>query len=247
MKIIGIAGKALQGKDTCAKLISEMAREMGKVLLPWSLAHPLKAVVYAESRGDKRFEDIWYTKPPEERKLLQARGEGGRIEFGNSYWTLQSEGIMRALYDTGVVDGFILPDVRYLNEVDFIKLGGSDPEVVYRQIAHELEQEMGYTAEYEMELLNSNRILEMMELDAALYDGIESRWAARLKAGTGIALCIVSDRPTLEGTAATHPSEVGLSQLDPNKDFSGVIINNRTTTFDDLKEQLRPYVIKLLE
>lgn len=60
----------------------------------------------------------------------------------------------------------------------------------------------------------------------------------------GTALRIKSNRATLEGDAATHPSETALDSLNDDE-FDGVIINNNNTTLDDLAVQLEPIVSKL--
>lgn len=62
----------------------------------------------------------------------------------------------------------------------------------------------------------------------------------------GLALTIVSDRPTLTGEAARHRSETALDHLDRATAFDGVLVNDRTTTLDGLRDQLRPHVARLL-
>lgn len=62
----------------------------------------------------------------------------------------------------------------------------------------------------------------------------------------GTALWIASDRPTLTGAAAQHPSETALDALDKHEAFDGIISNNSDTSLLDLKEQLRPYLERAL-
>ena len=62
----------------------------------------------------------------------------------------------------------------------------------------------------------------------------------------GTSLWIHSDRPTLTGKAAEHPSETSLDNVDKTTFFDGIIDNSRNVTLLDLKEQLKPYVYKLL-
>jgi len=62
----------------------------------------------------------------------------------------------------------------------------------------------------------------------------------------GLNLYIVSDRPTLTGDAAKHPSETSLDHLDKGADFDGIIVNNLTTTLEELRAQILPHVQTLL-
>ena len=126
MKVLGISGKALHGKDTCASLIRELAlEEYGKTIVPWSFGHAVKAAVFAEARGAWSFDDVWHTKPPQIRERLQKRGtEEGRHVHGENVWLLHAEAYLELFDKYFPVAGIVIPDVRFPNEVAFIRAGG---------------------------------------------------------------------------------------------------------------------------
>ncbi len=119
IEIVGLSGKAGSGKDHIAQT----------VLLPlgytqFSLAYHLKVWIIA--RGLATWEEVFITKPPHVRKLLQEEGtERGRNVFGNDIWC-QTAGLwMRVLAENSGITKFVIPDVRFPNEVEFIQgMGG---------------------------------------------------------------------------------------------------------------------------
>lgn len=245
MRIVSYSGKAGQGKDTCARLTQEILRdEHGKNLAIWSFGHPLKATVYSESRGWYSIEEVWDIKPPEVRTKLQRRGtEEGRLKYGEDVWTLQNEAFLRIFETWGFVDAVAIPDARFPNEVEFIKLGGRVPSLLRQGIEEEVLEDLGLTAEEEDYLLR-NDPPELYALEKKFNDLVNTRYEQEKLRG-GVTVRIRSDRPTLTGEAALHPSETSLDHL-PDSEFDFIIVNNRTHTFEDLKEQLRPVVKTLL-
>ncbi len=252
MRLISFSGKAQHGKDTCARITAEIAKEeFGANIGSWALAHPLKAVVYGEGRGEYSFEDVWYTKPDGVRKLLQVRGtEEGRDKYGVNFWALQTEAYLR-LFESSMpfMDAVSLTDVRFPNEVMLVRLGGRVEDRVLSEIRQQARADYNFSEEQEEALLFSTDVedqVQMLRLEDRVNDAIEVRFANELVSSNSYALYIQSDRPTLTGTAALHPSETALDELDKNKLFDGIIINNVDTTFEDLRNQLRPFVARLL-
>lgn len=243
MKVLGFSAKARHGKDTCALLARVIAEEHGIRMASWALAHPLKAIVLGEGGGLFSFTEVFHTKPPAVRRALQLRGtENGRDKFGESLWTLQSEAYLRIFEDYFPIHGVTFPDIRFPNEVEFIRAGGVDVRTYIPRRYADIMLSHGYSA---IELQDGTPV-DDATWDLSL-DAMATATRERdnlIPSPDGMALRIQSNRPTLEGEAAQHQSETALDHLGPEH-FDGVIINNTDTSLDDLKEQLTPYVKKL--
>ena len=126
MFVIGVSGKARHGKDTVAQLIQEVGQTRGLNIMRLSMADPLKARVYAELGGEWTYEDVFHTKPPKVRETLQIVGtERGREVFGEHLWTLQAEAYLKIIEERSpFVHGVVFADIRFPNEVEFIRQGG---------------------------------------------------------------------------------------------------------------------------
>lgn len=247
MKVLGFSGKAQHGKDTCTRIAQRIAAEKGANLGQFALAWPLKARVYAELGGRYTYDQVFNSKPDEVRIMLQQVGtERGRRVFGQEFWTRQVEAFIR-VFEVGMpfLDAVAISDVRFPNEVEFVRLGARPSEDVYKVAQERMEKELGYTPEHEAELLDNN-VSALIALDDAFAQRVNDLMALEVEKAPGLSLYIVSDRPTLTGAAATHDSEIALDGLDKSVHFDGVIVNNIDTTFEDLERQIRPHVEKLL-
>jgi hypothetical protein len=237
MQLISFSGKAQHGKDTCARIAAKIAKdEFGANIGSWALAHPLKAVVYGEGRGVLTFEDVWYNKPAQVRKMLQIRGtEEGRNKFGENFWTLQSAAYLRLFAESmPFMDAVSLTDVRFPNEVMMVRLGGRVADVVLSEIRQQVCEDFNFTPEDEEQLLfsqDSEDLANLLRLEAAVAGAIDVRYAYELANSGSFALYIQSNRPTLTGEAALHPSETALDEIDKATLFDGIIINNVDTSF----------------
>lgn len=248
MRIIGLSGKARHGKDTCAKIIQEIGREeFGANIARMAFAWPLKARVYAELAGLYTFEEVSVIKPAKVRRMLQEVGtEKGRNVFGEEFWTMQMEAFLTLMEESmPFVDAVAISDVRFPNEVMFCRLGGRIYDQVIAEVEAQAARELEYTPEREEYLLTHDP-QKLYELDARYYQRVSELMDERFRSAPGLALWIESDRPTLTGEAALHPSETALDALDKAIDFDGIICNNTDVTLDGLREQLRPYVERLL-
>ncbi len=117
--IIGISGQAGSGKDWISQ----------NVLTPigyhqWSFAWHFK--VWLVGQGKITWEDAFITKPPHVRKFLQEEGtERGRMIFGEDIWANTMYAWFRTIEYHHSTDKFVVPDIRFPNEVEAIqKLGG---------------------------------------------------------------------------------------------------------------------------
>lgn len=233
MKILGISGKARHGKDLCANLIREIAlQEFGIHIMSFGFADPLKARVFGEAAGKWSFEEVFHDKPPEVRTLLQVTGtEEGRDIYGEDFWTLQAEAYLRIFEERlPFLAGAVFSDVRFPNEVAFVRANGHAAPSVKKSVWAVVEDDIRH-----IECAQNERA--HLKLQAYKH-----YMRVYLEENQGCALWIQSDRPTLQGEAARHLSETALDQLDPELDFDGVIVNNVDTTIDDLRVQLRPWV-----
>jgi hypothetical protein len=123
--VIGLAGGAGVGKDTLAL---KYLKPMGFV--PLALADEIKYKVVA--RGDATYEEVFVTKPPKIRTLLQEEGtERGRNVFGEEYWMDQLFARVGYYNVRWGMDKFVVTDVRFPNEVTGIqKRGGRVYQIV---------------------------------------------------------------------------------------------------------------------
>lgn len=238
MKVIGVSGKAGHGKDFVATIIRNLAEnEFGTRTCVWSLAHALKARAFGEAKGDFSFEDVWYNKPPGIRKLLQELGtEKGRVVFGEDFWLLQAEAFIRLLGDAAGIGLVVVPDIRFPNEVDFAQFGGRAPSVLRQQKMRDAAAIVGLTETNEQELLDTDPE-RLLELEADTMSTYLEIMRAEARDTNGLCLRIKSDRATLTGAAAEHPSETALDKALPGT-FNGILYNNRDTTAKDLERQI---------
>lgn len=242
MKVIGVSGKAGHGKDFIATIIRKLAEEeFGVRTCVWSLAHTLKARALGEARGEFTFEDIWYNKPPGIRKLLQELGtEKGRMVFGEDFWLLQAEAFIRLLSDAAGIGLVVVPDIRFPNEVDFAQFGGRAPTILREQKMRDAAAIVGLTEQNEQELLETDPV-RLLELEAETMSTYLEIMRAEARDSNGLCFRIKSDRDTLTGVAAEHPSETSLDNALPGT-FNGILYNNRDTPAVDLERQVRSYL-----
>lgn len=120
IKVIGISGKAGTGKDFISQ---NYLRPHG--YYQWSLAWHFK--VWTVGKGLATHEEVFYTKPPHVRKELQLEGtERGRMVYGDDVWCNTAKEWFAVLHEQWGIDKFVIPDIRFPNEVDFVKsMGGS--------------------------------------------------------------------------------------------------------------------------
>lgn len=126
VEVVGISGKVGSGKT----FLSSQLINTGFV--PIALANHFK--VDAVVKNGAPLEEVFGSnKSPEVRKLLQELGtEQGRNVHGDDIWIRIAEAWMFALYQNGV-SHFVVPDVRFPNEVQWIQnLGGAVFRVVGR-------------------------------------------------------------------------------------------------------------------
>lgn len=116
LNIVGISGKAGSGKDTLAHTVFKHHGFM-----PWAFAWPLK--MRALSHGFT-YDEVFTAKPIAARQWLQEVGVQKRAQ-NPDYWVSQLDGWVRTLYQAVGTTKFVITDVRFPNEAEYIRsLGG---------------------------------------------------------------------------------------------------------------------------
>lgn len=160
IKVIGLSGKAGSGKDYIATRI--VTPKYG--YQPFSLAWHIKTGIIGKGRAT--YEEVFITKPPHVRHLLQQDGtEHGRNVYGYDIWLDTAFAWMRLIYEQWGIARFVVPDVRFPNEVEYIKQHGGK---VIRVIAPQRVQRSPLTLE--ARLHESETALDEYPLDN--YDGL---------------------------------------------------------------------------
>jgi hypothetical protein len=117
--IIGLSGYARSGKDEVAKILVE---EFGYKRI--AFADKIRTLLYETNPqvGGNRLQHMVSTygwdvakSQPEVRHLLQALGVGARKTFGDNHW------IVEALKDIDREGKYVITDVRFKNEAEWLK------------------------------------------------------------------------------------------------------------------------------
>lgn len=252
MFTIGFSGKARHGKDTCAEIVRSIAKEEGYLIGSWAFAEPLKASVYGAAAGEFSLDEVWVTKPPKVRAHLQIMGtEQGRNVYGQDYWVLQAEAYI-ASFSTRFpfLSGLTFTDVRFPNEVEAIRAGGIALNSRLESFIQSHLQSVGFVdyPNLDSDPKDSLVFARMIKEEQQAVQLFQNWKDTQIRNAPGIVLYITSDRPTLTGKAAKHHSEIALDHLDKHdlKNFDGVIDNSMGVTLEGLREQLKPFVIELL-
>jgi hypothetical protein len=121
--IIGIAGKMGCGKDyICNNLVLPLLKKHGQSFLQVSFADQIKINVM--TKHDVSFHDVYVSKNVNTRRLLQTEGtENGRNVLGDDIWIRYLDNWITVHKSRGI-DHFVCTDVRFKNELDYIKRSG---------------------------------------------------------------------------------------------------------------------------
>ena len=126
MKIIGLSGLMHSGKDF---IYEQYLYPYG--YRKWGLADNFK--IWIIGKGLATYEEVFSTKPPHVRDLLQQEGtERGRMIYGEGIWVNTALAWMTHLSNTLDIHKWCCTDVRFPNERDFIQNNGGK---VFRVVA----------------------------------------------------------------------------------------------------------------
>jgi hypothetical protein len=121
MKYIGLCGKMGTGKDYIASniIMPYIENIIQKKGIIWSFADQLKVNVMIEN--NLKYKELYVNKTHKTRKLLQEKGtEKGRNIYGKDIWIRYLNAWSEVLQHKGY-DYVIVPDVRFIEEIDYIK------------------------------------------------------------------------------------------------------------------------------
>lgn len=136
--VLGLSGKAGSGKDYIA---SNYLKPRG--WLPFSLAWHFKIWIVGKRLATHY--EVFHSKPPHIRKLLQEEGtEFGRDVYGDTIWLDTAYAWMTLFHNQWGVSKFVIPDVRFPNEVEYLQSRGA---AVCRVLAPERIRNSSLTTE----------------------------------------------------------------------------------------------------
>lgn len=125
--LVGLSGYAGSGKDYIATNYFRDRYGFFNVSLAWHLK------VECVAKGKATYDEVFNTKPPRVRKLMQIMGtEQGRNVWGEDIWVNTTFSWIKIFNEDWGINKFVIPDVRFPNELDAIhSVGGK----VYRIIS----------------------------------------------------------------------------------------------------------------
>ena len=119
LNIIGISGKAGTGKDYIAQKYFVQQYSYKTFSFAWHFK------VWLIGKGVATFDEVFATKPPAVRKMLQLEGtEYGRDVYGPDVWCNTALTWMQTLADNGYGTNYVIADCRFPNEAAFIHSRG---------------------------------------------------------------------------------------------------------------------------
>jgi len=151
--VIGLSASAGTGKDYVGKLIKQHG--FYNISLAWHFK------IQCISHGDATYEEVFETKPPRVRRLLQIMGtEQGREVWGEDIWVNTMFAWMTLYHKDWGIDKFVIPDVRFPNELTAIqRLGGKVYRVTGDRLGDLTEEAWSHPSE------------QSLTDDMDLYDG----------------------------------------------------------------------------
>jgi hypothetical protein len=116
--VVALSGKAGVGKDF---IFNHHLAPLG--YKRWALADHFK--IWIVGQGKASYDEVFTSKPPHIRKLLQEEGtERGRNIYGDTIWLDTAYMWMLHLSETMGIEKYCLTDIRFPNEADYVKARG---------------------------------------------------------------------------------------------------------------------------
>jgi hypothetical protein len=221
--VVGLSGKIGSGKDHIAR---QYFKPHG--YYNFSLAWHFK--VWLAGKGEATYDEVFHTKPPHIRDLLQKEGtERGRIIFGNDVWVDTMFTWMELLSDSWGINKFIVPDVRFKNEVEALQSrGGRVIRImapVREEAAHPTEEAKHHISETDLDDFTIDWFDGLIFNDPAYKDTVNAQVNHFLGLPTDHIVVVKQDIPKLP------PRKV--------EDLVGDINKQITTMYKTLKMSLK--------
>lgn len=153
--ILGLVGYARSGKDSVSETL---VNKYGFVRVAFAdkirdFLYKINPMVGGEPLQIRVDSDGWdkAKEHSEVRRLLQVTGVAARELFGANFWVNQA---MAQIYDPS--KNFVITDVRFKNEADFLKVNGAEIWRIERPGIGPLNN---HISEKELELITADRTL----------------------------------------------------------------------------------------
>lgn len=167
LNLIGISGKAGSGKDTLATTVF-----VPRGYQHFAFAWPLKMAALTQGFS---YSDVFHEKPVAARQWLQEYGSRKRA-VSPDFWVQMTDGWMRTLHASTGQEAFVISDVRYPNECEYIRSMGG--KLIRMEHGLGMEYHLAGTAQAEHE---SERALdEWADWDARIVNTIHGHPALHL-------------------------------------------------------------------
>lgn len=171
MVIIGICGKMGSGKDYIAsKYIIPFLYSIKRYPLQLSFADQIKVNVI--TKNNISFKDMYIQKNDYTRRLLQREGtEDGRNKFGDDIW-INYHNTWTQIHMSRGIDTIITCDVRFKNEIEYIKKNNGILIKVVAPTRNELrlqQESSGDTAVYNR-IKNHQSECDLDNLEDCIFD-----------------------------------------------------------------------------
>jgi len=181
MKIIGISGKKQSGKTTAAMFLNRMTPS---VVVP--IADGIKSIVKVcfgateeQINGTDEQKNTLLPCEKTAREVMQLIGTDWFRELDDRCWIMYLEHTMHRYHP----QLFIIPDVRFANEVQFIQEGGEGHVIRLLRApfanndAHISETELDDAPEGFFDAVIDNRAMSVDEQNAAVWELVcERKW-----------------------------------------------------------------------
>lgn len=172
MKIIGIAGRARAGKNTTGEILKrtlDHSAEYRPYLFAFADAVKLTAQQMFALTDDETWKDCMKEKVHPYwgitmREMFQKVGtEGGRDIFGDNLWVdrlrLRLAQLEETVDENDKENIFIITDVRFPNEVDFIHMEGGTVWWIDREDDSLSESSQAHSSENAISVLDGNLVI----------------------------------------------------------------------------------------
>jgi len=194
LEVIGLSGKLKTGKDYIA---THYFQPLGyhNISLAWHFK------IWLIGQGKATYEQVFETKPPEIRKLLQEEGtERGRNVYGQNVWVDTTFAWINLYHQSWGLNKFVIPDVRFRNEVEAIKQRGGK---VFRIVAPERDANSGASPEARAHISETDLdSYPLIDYDGLIFNNPQHSETV----GMQVRL-LLGDSPIVFGTTATDGEE----------------------------------------